>query len=75
VGVSVAVQVTALEAVNESLCLVDVSPQRSRFAADGRCPAVRAGDTLTYKPRQLAGHFVPLIAQRADHLHARYDKF
>ena len=49
---------------------MNVSPQGSRFAADsGGCPAVRAGDALTFEPRQPAGHCVQLIAQRADQLH------
>ena len=46
------------------------SARSGRFAPDGgRCPAVRAADTLTLEPRQLAGHFVQLIPQRADQLH------
>jgi hypothetical protein len=67
--VPAAVQIPALQPVNQKLCFVNVSPQRSRFAPDGRCSAIRAGDILTFKPRQLAGHFVQLIAQRADQLH------
>jgi hypothetical protein len=59
----------ALESADENLCLVNVSAQRGRFAPEGGCPAVRAGDTVTFEPRQLAGHFLQLIAQRADQLH------
>ena len=65
----VAVQVAALQPVNENLGLVDVSPQRGCFRPDGRRPAVGAGDILTVEPRQLVRHLVQLIAQRADQLH------
>ncbi len=47
---------------------MNVSPQRRRFAPDGGCPAVRAAGILTFEPRQLAGHSVQLIAQRAHQL-------
>jgi hypothetical protein len=63
---SLVVEVTALQSVNENLGLANVSPQRSRLAPDGRCAAVRAGGILTFEPYQPAGHFVQLIAQRAD---------
>jgi hypothetical protein len=69
----VAVQVAALQPVNENLGLVDVSPQRGCFRPDGRRPAVGAGDILTVEPRQLVRHLVQLIAQRADQLHGLGD--
>ena len=68
-GMPVAVQVMAFQPVNENLCLADVSSQRRRFAPDGRCPAIRAGGILPFEPHQPAGHFVELLAQRADQLH------
>jgi len=55
---AVSLQETALSPIDEDLCLVYVSPQLSRFAPDGRCAAVRAGDILTFEPHQLLGHFV-----------------
>jgi hypothetical protein len=41
---AVSLQETALSPIDEDLCLVYFSPQLSRFAPDGRCAAVRAGD-------------------------------
>jgi len=64
----VVVQVTALYPVYENLCLVNFSPQRSRFAPDGLSPAARAGDIFTFEPHQLMGHLVHLTAQRTEQL-------
>jgi len=69
-GVSVAVQVTALQPIDEKLCLLYVSAQRGCFHATHRaCPAVPAGDILAFHPGQLGGHMVQLMTQSADQPH------
>jgi hypothetical protein len=68
-GPDVSFGVTPLEPVNETPCLVNVSPQGSCLIPDGRWPAVLAGGTVAFKPRQLAGHVVELVTQRADQFH------
>ena len=69
-GPDVSFAVTPLEPLNETLCLVNVSPQGSCFVPGGRSPGVPAGRTVAFKPRQLAGHVVQLVAQRAHQFHS-----
>ena len=68
-GVSVAVQVTALQPIDEKLCLLYVGAQCGCFHPHFACPAVPA-DTMAFRPSQLAGHLVQLMAQCADQLHS-----
>ena len=69
-GPDVSFAVTPLEPLNETLCLVNVSPQGSCFVPGGRSPGVPAGRTVAFKPRQLAGHVVQLVTQRAHQFHS-----
>jgi hypothetical protein len=46
-----------------------VSAGRGCFHPHRACPAVRAGDVLSFHPGQLGGHLVQLMPQRADQLH------
>jgi hypothetical protein len=60
--VSVHIQVTALQAANEHLRLVNVSPYRGCLRTESGCAAGVAVSSLSFKPCEFDGHFVYLMA-------------
>jgi hypothetical protein len=57
-----AVEVAAVEPIDENLCLSDVSAQRGCFQPHRACSAVPAGDILAFHTAQPGGHLAQLTA-------------
>jgi hypothetical protein len=66
-GLRVAIQVVALELVNVTARLDDVSPQCGCFQPYSPCPP--AGGVVAFQPRQALRHVLQEIAQCADQPH------